>query len=316
MSAIRKWRRMGVVADRKVSSPGGIERVEVRLEDVLARAALHPERPASDDAPGPADTDAVGVAALPVGQVMVTIPDLEWLFDRMVDAERRTRQAEAEAEALRRQARFMYGQLSELRRQLDGGAGQAANGTNARTSTTEELAGGGPAELALTVEGAERVPGPTAHGRSVIRAPEAVPTNGGERPLKLYGNGLNGTLHNGVNPQIHRPAPRPEAEPRPEELVGRLRRIYSRLDDFRREEIATPEAEQQRQRVLAAYDRELVAVCAALQIPPGLPQGEPLTVEVRAALTRALANAGFDVREGIRPSQTQKVRRIRSSLRF
>lgn len=316
VSALRKWRRMGVVADRKVSSPGGIERVEVRLEDVLARAALHPERQAADDATVPAETAAGGNSALPVGQVVVTIPDLEWLFERMVDAEQRARQAEAKVESLQRQARFMHGQLSELRRQLERGAGPAANGTTARRPTTEGPAGGEPTEVAPTAGGTEHVPDSTTHGRSVLRAHEAVPTNGGPRPLALDGNGLNGTRHHGVEAPMHQPSPGPEAERRSEELVGRLRTIYSRLDEFRRVEIATPEAEEQRQRLLAAYDRELVAVCAALQIPSGLPDGEPLTVEVRAALTRALANAGFDVRDGVRQPQTQKVRRIRSGLRF
>ena len=42
LSAVRKWRRLGLVAERKITSPTGMERVEVRLEDVLAREALQP----------------------------------------------------------------------------------------------------------------------------------------------------------------------------------------------------------------------------------------------------------------------------------
>src|SRR5207244_3415632 len=44
VSAIRKWRRMGFVAERKITTGADLPRVEVKLEDVLARAALQPQR--------------------------------------------------------------------------------------------------------------------------------------------------------------------------------------------------------------------------------------------------------------------------------
>src|SRR5579885_3037722 len=78
VSAIRKWRRMGLVAERKIGLGGDLPRVEVKLEDVLARAAMQPQRrPLSatgDDVP----------AQAPPGCVIIAISDLEELFERMV----------------------------------------------------------------------------------------------------------------------------------------------------------------------------------------------------------------------------------------
>ena len=56
ISAIRKWRRSGGVADRVRTTANGLARVEVRLEDILARSADRvpdrtPER--TPDRPGP-----------------------------------------------------------------------------------------------------------------------------------------------------------------------------------------------------------------------------------------------------------------------
>src|SRR5436305_9749783 len=71
VSAIRKWRRMGLVAERKITTGGDLPRVEVKLEDVLARAALQPQRrPLSEVEPDPS-------APTPAGCVTIGIADLE-----------------------------------------------------------------------------------------------------------------------------------------------------------------------------------------------------------------------------------------------
>lgn len=311
VSAIRKWRRMGLVADRKISGPGGIERVEVKLEDVLARAALHPERNPPEHAPARAEDDAAESASFQVGRVVVTIEDLESLFERMVDAERRARLAEAQVESLRGEARFMYGQLSELRRQLEVATSQEADGTTARQGTAKGSAGGGSTGVTPAVLRTEKV---TAE--SGRRASAAAVTKGAQRAIGGHGNGSTNLLHRSATPHPLRPAAAAPDERRLEELVSRLRRVYSRLEEFRRQEVVTPDIERERQRTLAAYDRELMAVCAALRIPTGLADGEPVTVEARGALTRALARAGFDVRVAVTQAPSQKVRRIRSGLRL
>lgn len=275
VSAIRKWRRLGVVADRKMTGPGGIERVEVRLEDVLARVALQPDRPRPE--PPPAAVEARS------GAVLITIEDLESLFERMVSAERRAEKAEAEVESLERRARYTSGQLAELRRQME------------------------------------------AAGSQAVVAPPPVP-----RPALPP-----------VPPPPPRPAPPPalppvpppfparvepvdRAEPlrppvtnghRDEEPGSRLRQIYLRLDEYRRHAVITPETEVERQRLLNEYDGELIAVCRALGIPSDPASGPPLTVGARAGLTRALAQAGVDVRAGVRDSNDQRVRRLRPGRR-
>jgi hypothetical protein len=104
-------------------------------------------------------------------------------------------------------------------------------------------------------------------------------------------------------PAGSRPPRRPEggaqASPGPSEverLAGRLRGVYARLDEYRREPTISAEQERQRRRDLADYDRALVALCEALGHPTGVAPGAPVSVDARATLTRALAKAGFDVR--------------------
>lgn len=232
VSAIRKWRRMGLVADRKVTSSTGLERVEVKLEDVLARAAQQPERRRPDA--GAED------GTVPAGSVVIPLDDLETLFERMVTAERRAEEAEAAAEALRAQASFTFGQLAELRRQLQ--------------------------------EASEEQDRPPASAEPVATSPQPPPA-------------------------VKVPAAPP---PTPvEELGDRLRRVYARLDEYRRQAVRTPEAERRQQRDLAEYDRVLVAACDAMGIETGLLPAQRVGAEERAALTRALARAGLDVRAGV-----------------
>ena len=302
VSAIRKWRRMGVVADRKITTPTGFERVEVKLEDVLARAAMQPER----RRPEPLPTDAHA----PSGSVVITIDDLEALFERMVEAERRAENAEADLESLRAQSRFTFGQISELRRQIQALAGQSPPGPSPgpepapsarRRPAVEEVGSAAPPPSSP--------PGPPPAGAAPPRpapVPAPVPRNrvtAGVRlvrgrqearelaspPPPTAGDGNANGPAGGGNVSRARTT-------QVEELTARLRGSYARLDEYRRQEVITPAAERQRQRELAEYDRVLVALCAALGIPTGVADGEPVTLKARATLTRALAQAGFDVR--------------------
>ncbi len=250
VSAIRKWRRMGLVADRKVTSPSGLERVEVKLEDVLARAAQQPDRRRAEVGSEEAHTAP--------GSVVITLEDLETLFERMVTAERRAVEAETVVEALRDQATYTFGQLAELRRQLQ--------------------------------ESAPEPPAPV-RGNAVV---EPVP-----------------------RPVVAPPEPPPVAPTRSsvDELGDRLRRIYARLDEYRRQAVLSPDAQRRHQRELAEYDRALVAACDAFGIPTGLGPGDPVGAEDRAALTRALARVGLDVRAGVAADGVRKPR-IAAKRRF
>ncbi len=254
LSAIRKWRRMGLVADRRVRTGTGLERVEVKLEDVVARATQQADRRRAD--PG-------GDQALaPAGTVSIALEDLETLFERMVTAERRAEEAEAVAEALRAQATFTFGQLAELRRQLQ------------EASPEQPAAPPGPRPVDTSS------PRPAA----VVEPVRRDPVSPGERPAAT------------------------PARSRVDELGERLRRIYARLDEYRREPVLSPDAQRRHQRELAEYDRVLVALCDVIGIETGLRPGQPVGPEDRAALTRALARAGLDVRAAVRADGGRKHR--------
>lgn len=87
VAAIRKWRRLGVVADRHRGGPQAV--VEVRLADVLARKAETMGSPS----PHP---QAVVEVPPPPGGALVPIEALSELFSRIADAEGRAARAEAE----------------------------------------------------------------------------------------------------------------------------------------------------------------------------------------------------------------------------
>ena len=265
VSAIRKWRRMGFVADRRITNPSGAERIEVKLEDVLARVALQPDRRPTEAPVGGPQTDA--------GTVSMRIEDLEALFERILAADQWAAVAEAEAESLRAERQFLCGQVEELRRQLRAHSGEPAN---RHVAATSELEPAPPTVLEDPVE-------------AVSSKPVVVQV------------GVDSPPHPPAAPPVE-PSPADERNAELRALARRLRRIYARLDEYRREATITPAAEHQRQLELAEYDRVLVALCDALAIPTGLAPGQPVSIEVRASLTRALAGAGLDVRAGARAS--------------
>jgi len=290
VSAIRKWRRMGLVAERKVTSATGLERVEVKLQDVLARAALQPDR-------RPPPTTDVDIPATP-GSVVIAVTDLEGLFQRMVEAERRADVAEAELQSVQARARFTFGQLAELRRQLQAPLTPAAPLLRSRdplplpephveswpAPRPRPAAPPPPSPPPPPERTRPRVPQPPVPALRAASPPPRPPPPAARR----------------LEPPAVIAAPRARPSPAPEgtveDMFGRLQRIYGRLDEYRREPAISPATERQRQRELSDYDRVLVAVCEAIDIPTGPAGGQPLSVENRAAFTRALARAGLDVR--------------------
>ncbi len=384
VSAIRKWRRAGLVADRKRTTAGGLERVEVRLEDVQARMVDQPpERPR----PGPVAAEA----GPPAGSVIIPIADLEALFERVQGAERRFEQAEARVQAAEVEARFMSGQLAELRRQVHGAgsptvtvapfgaavppvAAEAANGSGAvprvgtepasadrqgskpgtplrperamtgppgtgptgtdpRRAFDELLLGRGAIDLlgldadrpmptTTPVTRPARVPAPVP-APAPVGAPRpaggvAAPTPATTRPASerrqavasapardLARPGLGGVPRPTTLPDRSRPSRQPDVA----SLASELRRLYSKLDGYRREPTISRLREQERERDLGEYDAVLLRACSALAVPTGLRAGEPVSIERRAALTKALARAGIDVRAGVTAAAANPERR-------
>lgn len=114
VAAIRKWRRAGDVAERVTTTPGGRERVQVRVEDVVTRAkrtARTGEQPA-----------AVAEPALPV----VTLKDLNTLIRRIGNAERRAAHAEATLQASEIVAGLLRERLADLQQRVDDEQARAA----------------------------------------------------------------------------------------------------------------------------------------------------------------------------------------------
>jgi hypothetical protein len=110
VSAIRKWRRLGVVADRTRGSHG-LQRVEVRLEDVVARM----QESIALQAPGP---NSRAAPAEPVATV-VPVSELEVFVRHIADAERRAAQMEAQLQANETMLQFLRDRVAQLQAQLE-----------------------------------------------------------------------------------------------------------------------------------------------------------------------------------------------------
>ena len=360
VSAIRKWRRAGLVADRKVTA-GGSERVEVRLEDVEARRAEQPpERPRT--APSPPE------AGPPPGSAIIPLADLEALYTRVREAEGRSTEAAARHQAAEVDVRHLAGEVAELRRQLQAQlqaaaadtARAAADGSTVPSTATARvarvtpaaptIADLGPADsprrafdrLAFNRGTADLLgldlvppagsappppvpptnrtsqpapirptdrpvarPAPTPH-RGPAAAPPPAPASrsappadraSGRPPAPTPGRQDQTRPRPGPPNQASAPGPAaPSGDPSVESLASELRRLYARLDGYRREPTISRARERQRERDLADYDAALLQACSALAVPTGLRSGQTVSIERRAALTRTLARLGLDVR--------------------
>lgn len=258
VSAIRKWRREGVVGSRRSATAGGLERVEVRLADVEARAG---ERRRSLRAPQPRD----GAPVVPPGMVMIPMPDLEALFQqvrdagqRANDAERRLRESGGENRLLREQVIQTKALLGKVRDDLE---------EERRRARPAGVPDRGP----RAPTGAATAPRQAPPGR----APGAAPNR----------------------PPLPEPAIRPAGtDPGLGPLASELRRLYARLQAHQRATPIDPAEERRWAAELAAYDQALQAACGAMGLVSGPRTARRLDGTERVRLTRDLAAAGLDVR--------------------
>jgi hypothetical protein len=239
-------------------------------------------------------------AAPPLGTLIIGIEDLDAIYERMIRAERRAEVVEAELQSMRVEARYMLGQLAELRRQLESQHGRGAVDPTSKpparpTSKPPGLVPfdqapgpSAPPTRATPTDVSRTRTGPDTSTATVREAPSALvsaspPHQRVETPVA-------------ATPATYRASPAAPGRSEVDALTDQLRRVYARLDDYRRKPTISPAHEVQRQRELAEYDRALVRLCGALGMETGLEPGAPVSVDARAALTRALAHAGFDVR--------------------
>jgi hypothetical protein len=346
VSAIRKWRRTGLVADRKRTTAGGLERVEVRLEDVEARLAEQPAERPRPGHPSPPPPAAPPTAAAPIpdagppaGTATIPIADLEALFGRVRAAEVRAEQAEARLQAAEVEARFMSGQLAELRRQVqtagaeavagraaaeDRAAGVPVMAPTAGAAPPQPVAGGngratsprrafdrltldrGAADLLGVDPGRDAVLATPPPAQSAIATPTPIrPSPPGPDPRGTAGAARPPFAATDRGDAARGPTPAPVRNPQPagrpreteiDSLAAELRRLYARLDGYRREPTISRSRERQRERDLGDYDTSLLRACSALGVPTGLRPDEPVSIERRATLTKTLARLGLDVR--------------------
>ena len=307
VSAIRKWRREGSVASRKITTPAGLERVEVRLDDVLRRAGPRAVMPPPGAAGEPGPTVA--------NTVLVPVDDFQALLERVAVAERLAGGLEARLRAIDAEADRMREQFVALRRQIE------------QERARESRSGATPAP------GAEvKLPS----SRQVARAPVPVPKPAPGQPPGMFRGGHGAVSAPGapvpepapagdpllpeLPPEVPpaspvEPAPpkesatfrqwlgtrRPPEKPRVpaydvERLATELRRLYGRLQGRQGQAEVSPAEAERWVADLAAYDAALVRGCRALGVPVPSRMGERIPASDRVALTRTLAAAGLDVR--------------------
>jgi hypothetical protein len=215
----------------------------------------------------------------------------------------------------------MSGQLSELRRQVQAAGAEAA----ATRAAVEDRRPTGPTMAATTAAPAPPEPPARAQGASTSAAQAFDRLTLERGTIDLLGLDLarervpaarppaaaRTASPTPIRPAAARREPAPAVTPRSarrpeivaptrrteiESLAAELRRLYARLDGYRKEPTISRARERQRERDLGDYDTSLIHVCSALDVPTGLRAGETMTIERRAALTKTLARLGLDVR--------------------
>lgn len=291
VSAIRKWRREGSVASRKITTPAGLERVEVRLDDVLRRAGPR-------DRPAPEPAGATDVRLSVPGTVLVPINDFHTLVERVALAEQLAGGLEARLRAIDAEASRMREQFVELRRQIERERRREANPRP--SPAAPPFSRPAPPSPPPPRPRSERVPeqpqgglGPPTAVPPATPRPlrEARPSPAPERSARPPDSGFRHRLR----------APTPgEAPPAPplevEHLGAELRRLYGRLQARQGLTEVSPAEAERWVADLAAYDTALVGACRAVGVPTAYRVGERIPAADRIALSRALAAAGVDVR--------------------
>jgi hypothetical protein len=294
VSAIRKWRREGSVAARKVVTRGGLERVEVRLGDVLARSGSR----ALSLPPG--QVVSAPPAAQP-GAAVVSLADLQAMFEQVGGADRRTADVMASYRSLESEVSHMRTQLAQVRRSADEkfvAAEARAARLEARCRSLEE-------DLKLV----------RSTLTNVAKAIELRPSRTGFSPTPTAVPVPDTAAATPPPPAASAPAPPPtpappnfegwlDARPMPkrqvaaptsiERLLAELRGLYQGLAARQRDPGARDGSEWVTE--LARYDTVLVRACARLGVPTSFRPGDRLPAADRVALTRALEATGLDVR--------------------
>lgn len=114
VSAIRKWRRLGLVADRTRVSSGGMRQVEVRLDEVTARMRDSMPRPRSVP-----DRAEAGLTPAPAPFAVVPVKEVDVFVHHIAESERRAAQAEARAQASEAMTQFLRNKVADLQAQLE-----------------------------------------------------------------------------------------------------------------------------------------------------------------------------------------------------
>jgi hypothetical protein len=299
VSAIRKWRREGSVSSRKITTPGGLERVEVRLGDVLTRAGTRAVVPSAP--PAGAQVPQPPVA----GTVVVSLADLQTMFERLGVPERRADDVSAQYRSLESEVSFMRGQMARLGTALDERAADRRRVTELErriarmeaeterlrrqlAAVTREL------EKARGMAGAPSMASGAGYGPAPGHGTEpARPVTGPQSPSPAAAPSptFEGWLEARPPPE----KPPPPAGPPIERLAEELRHLYQTLASRPRSPLGAEEragwsAEVRR------YDTVLVRACSRLGVATEHRPGDRLSAPERVALTRALVDAGLDVR--------------------
>lgn len=301
VSAIRKWRREGSVASRKVTTPAGLERVEVRLEDVLGRAG--PREMTSPDARG-----AEGLASSVAGAVLVPVNDVQALLERVAVADQLARVLEARLRAIDAEVGRMREQFLSLRRQIEQERSRGpGSGVAAPDGAAEPLKA--PPSTPATPDHGPRQPPDTVRDndepaavRSAAPPAPATPPAPVRRPLPNARPAPPPDRAPGSEPPTFQSlgARPPETQRAPaydvERLGDELRRWFGRLRAWQGQAEVSPAEAERWVADLIAYDAALVRACRVLHVPAPYRVGERIPASARKALTRALAAAGLDVR--------------------
>lgn len=350
VSAIRKWRREGSVASRRTTTSGGLERVEVRLADVVARSGsrgVHAgvTQPAGTQPAGTVHLGAIGTAGplpgapppgTPVpGTVVVTLADLHTLlqgvggFQGAGGAERPRPESEARYRSLESEVSHLRGQVADLRRAVD--RQQAESGrrigeleAELRRAHAEIRAvrdqvrgvargmrsGDEPARQASVTPSAKLGSGSMGQSARPDEVPDASPGvpspvlgRAPARPGAGSGEpegaipdeaGRSASFQRWLDSRPAPPAPEPPAARPLERLAAELRLLYHQLA-ARRQQPDTADTDGWA-RDLMRYDTLLLRACARFGVATGSRPGDRLAAGDRVELTRALAQAGLDVR--------------------
>ncbi len=150
LSAVRKWRREGLVNHRRTTTSGGLERVEVRLQDVIDRCSRRadsgPHLP-----PGVEDAPEAGA-----GTVYLPLADLQALILNLGEAERRALEATHRATSNDAEVR----RLTDALARAEAGVGAARSEVDRQRRRVRELEAGwagGPAPTTRTAKDEERI---------------------------------------------------------------------------------------------------------------------------------------------------------------